>query len=74
MGGKVFRNAPENEELSSPGFIMSPWLVKKTCIQGDSGGKQCCFWNDSDKIPTPMPSCLLKVRGGISIYSEDKKG
>ena len=42
MGGKVSRNVPNNEELSSPSFMMSPWLVKKTCIQGDPGGKQWC--------------------------------
>ena len=75
MGGKVFRNAPGNEELSSPRFIMSPLLVKKTSIQGQPGGKQCCFWRDSDKIPTPIPSCLHKGRGGgIRTYSEDQKG
>ena len=67
-------NAPGNEKLSSPSFIMSPWLVKKTCIQGDPGGKQCCFWRDSDKIPTTIPFCLHKGRVGISTYSEDKKG
>jgi len=49
-------NVPNNEELSSPSFIMSPWLVKKTCIQGDPGGKQWCFWRDSDKRPTPIHS------------------
>ena len=62
MGGKVFRNAQDNEDFSSPSFIMSPCLVKKTCIQGDSGGKQFCFWNNSEKIPTPIHSCLLKGR------------
>ena len=56
MGGKVSRNVPNNEELSSPSFIMSPWLVKKTCIQGDPGGNQWCFWRESDKRPTPIPS------------------
>ena len=55
MGGKVSRNVPENEELSSPSFIMSPWLVKKTCIQGDPGGKQCGFWWNSDKRPRHYP-------------------
>ena len=39
MGGKVSSNALNNEELSSPSFIMSPWPVKKTCTQGDPGGK-----------------------------------
>ena len=43
MGGKVSRNAQDIEELSRPSFIMSPWLVKKTCIHGDLGGKQCYF-------------------------------
>ena len=56
MGGKVSRNAPDNEKLSSPSFIMSPWLVKKTCIQGYPGCKQCCFRRDSEKGPTPIPS------------------
>ena len=56
MGGKVSRNAPDNEELSRPSFIMSPWLVKEACIQGDPGGKQRCYWRDSDKRPTPIPS------------------
>ena len=75
MGGKVFRNAPDNEELSSQSFKMSPWLVKKTCIQGEPGGKQCCFWMDFDKRPTPIPSYLRKGRGGwIRTYSEDQKG
>ena len=37
MGGKVYWNAQDNEELSSPSFIMSPWLVKNTCIKGDPG-------------------------------------
>ena len=60
MGGKVSRNVPNNEELSSPSFIMSLWLVKKTCIQGDPGGKQCYYWRDSDKRPKPIPSCLHK--------------
>ena len=64
MGGKVLRNAPDNEELSSPSFILSPWLVKKTCVQDDPAGKQCCFWRDSEKRPTPLPSCLCKGRGG----------
>ena len=64
MRGKGFRNAPDNEELSIPSFIMSPWLAKKTCIQGNPGGKQCCFWRDSDKIPTPLPSWLGKGGGG----------
>ena len=74
MGGKVSRNAPDNEELPSPSFIMSPWFEKMTHIQGDSGGKQGCFWRDSDKRPTPIPSCLHKGGGGISILSEDLKG
>ena len=56
MGGQVFRNAPDNEKLSSPSFIMSPWLVKEACIQSDPGGKHWCFWRDSDKRPTPKPS------------------
>ena len=43
MGGKVLRNAPDNKEFSSPSFIMSPWFVKKTYIQGDPGGKPGCF-------------------------------
>ena len=64
MGGKVLRNAPDNEELSSPSFIMSHWLAKKICIQGDPGGKQCCFWRHSDKIPTPILSCQCKGREG----------
>ena len=64
MGGKVSRNAPDNEELSSPNFIMSAWLAKKTFIQGDTGGMQYCFWRDSDKRPTPIPSCLHKGWGG----------
>ena len=62
MGGKVSRNAPDNEELSSSSFIMSPWLVKKTCIQGDTGGKHCCFW------PTPIPFCLHKERGNQHLH------
>ena len=74
MGGKDYRNAPNNNELSSPSFIMSLWLVKKTGIHGATGGKQCSFWGDSDKRPTPIPSCLHKGRGGISTYSEDQKG
>ena len=61
MGGKVSRNAPDNEEPSRPSFIMSPWLVKKTCIQGDPNGKQWCFLRDSDKIPTSTPSII----GGV---------
>ena len=71
IGGKVSRNAPENEGLSSPSFKISPWRVKKTCIQGDPDGKQCCFWRDSDKRPTPMPSCIHKGMGGISTYYDD---
>ena len=63
MGGKVLRNALDNEDLSSPSFIMLPWNVKKTCIQGDPGGKQCCFWRDSDKKGThPYP--LVYAKGG----------
>jgi hypothetical protein len=27
MADKVVRNAPDNEELSCPSLIMSPWLV-----------------------------------------------
>ena len=72
MGGKDSRNAPDNEGLSSPCFIMSPWLVMKTCIQRDPGGKQCCFWRDFDQRPTPIPSCL-HIGRGISTYSEDQK-
>ena len=56
MGGKVFNNVSNNEELSSPRFIMSPWLIKKTCIQGYPGGKQWCFGRDSDKRFTLIPS------------------
>ena len=63
MGDKVSRNAPNNEKLSSPNFIISPWLVKKTCIQGDPGGKQWFFWRDSDKRPTPIP-IPITVKGG----------
>ena len=73
MGGKVSRNASDNEELSSPWpcFIMSPWLVKKKCIQGDPGGTQCCFWRDSGD-PHPYPLVYIKG-GGFSAYSEDQK-
>ena len=63
-GTQIFRNAPDNEELSSPSFIMSPWLLKKTSIQDDPSGKQCYAWGDSDKRPTPIPSFLRKGMGG----------
>ena len=63
MGGKVSRNAPDNEQSSSPSFTMSPWLVKKACIQGDPGGKQRCFRRDSEERPTPIPSCLHEGGG-----------
>ena len=39
MGSKVSMNAPDNEELSSQSFIMSPWLIKKTCILGGPGAE-----------------------------------
>ena len=60
MGGKVSRNSPDNEELSSPNFIKSPWLVKKTWIKG---GKQGSFWADCDK-KNPHPYPLVYIKGG----------
>ena len=53
MGGKVSRNVSNNEELSSPSFIMSPCLVKQICIQGYPGGKQRCFWRDQHLLCGP---------------------
>ena len=75
MGSIVARNVSNNEELSSPTFIMSPWLVKKTCILGYLGGQQWCFWRDSDQRLTPIPSTQREERGGgVSTYSVDQKG
>ena len=53
IGGKVSRNAPDNDQFSNPSFTMSPWLVLKACIQSDPGGKQRCFRRDSEERPTP---------------------
>ena len=64
MRGNVSRNVSNNEELSRPSFIMSPWLVKKTCIHSDPGGKQCYFGRDSDKRPTPLPYPLVYIKAG----------
>ena len=58
MGGKVSRNDPDNEELSSPSFIIKPWLVKKTCIKGYPGG------GIQTKDPHPYPLVYLKGGGG----------
>ena len=60
MGGKVSRNAPDNEDLTSPSFIMLPWFLKNTCLQSDPGGNKCCFWKDSDKWPTHIPYTSLQ--------------
>ena len=58
MEDKVFRNVPDNEQSFSPSFTMSPWLVKKACIQGDPGGKQSCFRKNYEERPTSIPCCL----------------
>ena len=63
MGGKISRNAPDNEDLPSPSFIMSPGLVKKTCIQCDPGGNQCCSGGILTKDPHPYPLVYVKGRG-----------
>ena len=73
MRGNVSRNVSNNEKLSRPSFIMSPWLVKKTCIHGDPCGKQCYFWRDSEKRPTSIPNSV-PVEETEHAENTEKKG